>query len=148
MGQNQIERVDAERKALRWSWAEFARQVSESPQAVNNWIKRGRIPGEKHYAVARALGKTVEWIVEGTKVPLKKQGAPVASKGKAQGREPVYPTEPFNRFGRLAQLWPYLTDESQNDVLDKVERLVNSSRHGLSPPAPPSLRREPEKTKK
>jgi DNA-binding transcriptional regulator YiaG len=147
MKQSQIDRVDKLRQGLHWSWAEFARQIGESPQVVNNWIKRGRIPGEKHYAVAKAIGTTVEWIIEGERSSALKTGEAIATKGAEARREPVYPIEPFNRFSKLAQLWPYLTDEVQADVLDKVERIVTSARHGLHPPTP-TLKREPQKTKK
>ena len=107
----ELVRVNAERQANRWSWAEFGRRLGESPQTINNWRKRG-IPGDKKFAVAQALGKSVEWLVTGTKVPMYEQGEPLVSgsNGLIGGKEPVYPPEPFNRFSRLAQLWPYLTD--------------------------------------
>jgi len=45
--------------------AELAKRVGESQQVVNNWKRRGAIPGRKLAKVARALGVTVEEIVTG-----------------------------------------------------------------------------------
>jgi transcriptional regulator with XRE-family HTH domain len=65
MKETQIARLDRERKNLNWNWAEFARRVGESPQAIQNWKKRGRIPAEKHAKVAHTFGKSIEWLQTG-----------------------------------------------------------------------------------
>lgn len=148
-GETPINRVEAKLKELRWSWAEFARRVGETSQTVNNWRKRG-IPEGQYYPVAKAIGITVECLVEGSgpKVPMKKQGALPSGAQKERGKEAVYPEEPFNRLSKLAKLWPHLTDETQDDILDKIEHLVNTTRHGREPPTPHHLKRESVKSKK
>ncbi len=44
---------------------ELAKRIGESQQVVNNWKRRGAIPGRKLAKVARALGVTVEEILTG-----------------------------------------------------------------------------------
>lgn len=46
------------------SEAEFSRQVGESQQTVNNW-KRRELPASKAVKIARAIGCSVEWLLEG-----------------------------------------------------------------------------------
>jgi transcriptional regulator with XRE-family HTH domain len=43
--------------------AELAKRIGESQQVVNNWKRRGAIPGRKLAKVAHALGVTVEEIL-------------------------------------------------------------------------------------
>jgi transcriptional regulator with XRE-family HTH domain len=50
-------------RRLGLSQAEFARLIKESQQVVNNWRRRGAIPGRKLPKVAGALGVTVEELV-------------------------------------------------------------------------------------
>ena len=45
--------------------AELAKRIGESQQVVNNWKRRGAIPGRKLAKLARALGVSVEEILTG-----------------------------------------------------------------------------------
>ena len=62
---NQITRLDDRLSELNLSFADLARMVAETPQAVNNWRKRGRIPGAKLSKVAAALFVTTDWLLSG-----------------------------------------------------------------------------------
>jgi transcriptional regulator with XRE-family HTH domain len=61
-------------QSLGLSQAELAKRAGESQQVVNNWKRRGAIPGRKLVKVARALEVTVEELVTG-KRPGAGQGA-------------------------------------------------------------------------
>lgn len=80
----------------------------------------------------------------GTKVPSVEQGATVSSETRQPGRrrKPVYPIDPNKRLARIVELWPYLTDESQQDFVQKLETFVTDVRHGAPPPSPPLKRKE------
>ncbi|MGH8592596.1 MAG: helix-turn-helix transcriptional regulator [Gammaproteobacteria bacterium] len=52
-------------RGLDLTQAELAKRIGESQQVVNNWKRRGAIPGRKLAKVARALGVTVEEILTG-----------------------------------------------------------------------------------
>jgi transcriptional regulator with XRE-family HTH domain len=45
--------------------AELAKRIGESQQVVNNWKRRGAIPGRKLAKLARALGVSVEESLTG-----------------------------------------------------------------------------------
>jgi transcriptional regulator with XRE-family HTH domain len=45
------------------SKAEMARIAQISPQAVNNWFKRGNLSKESAMAIAEAAGVSVAWIL-------------------------------------------------------------------------------------
>ncbi len=47
---------------------ELAKRIGESQQVVNNWKRRGAIPGRKLAKVAHALGVTVEEILTGQRL--------------------------------------------------------------------------------
>jgi phage repressor protein C with HTH and peptisase S24 domain len=50
---------------LKWSLADLAREIQESPQTINNWKKRGRIAGAKRATVAAKVGRTSDWLATG-----------------------------------------------------------------------------------
>jgi transcriptional regulator with XRE-family HTH domain len=52
-------------RGLDLTQAELAKRIGESQQVVNNWKRRGAIPGGKLAKVARGLGVTVEEILTG-----------------------------------------------------------------------------------
>lgn len=44
------------------------------------------------------------------------------------------PAESHRRLARLVELWAYLTDDTQNYVLERMEEIVHAATHGLKPP--------------
>ena len=50
-------------RVLGLTQADLARRIGESQQVLNNWRRRGAIPGRKLANVARALGVTVEELL-------------------------------------------------------------------------------------
>lgn len=63
--QDGMDMVTAFIRERRLTWAAFARLVEESPQTINNWRKRGRVPGDKRYKVASKMGISVEEFMGG-----------------------------------------------------------------------------------
>ena len=68
---DKVRRMDEVRRMLQLArgrdltQAELAKRIGESQQVVNNWKRRGAIPGRKLAKVARALGVSVEEILTG-----------------------------------------------------------------------------------
>lgn len=60
---DEVQRILELARGLGLTKAELARRIGESQQVLNNWRRRGAIPGRKLVKVARALGVTVEELV-------------------------------------------------------------------------------------
>lgn len=55
---------------------EIGHRIGESPQTINNWIARGRVPSSKWRKIAVFLGKSMDWVAWGVdKRPLSLAGA-------------------------------------------------------------------------
>ena len=48
------------------SQTEIGVRIGESPQTINNWIARGRVPASKWRKIAVFLGKSMDWVAWGT----------------------------------------------------------------------------------
>jgi SOS-response transcriptional repressor LexA len=49
----------------RVSPSEFARKLGTTPQVLNNWKTRGRVPGDRLFDVAKAMGRSAKWLKDG-----------------------------------------------------------------------------------
>lgn len=56
-------KIDNELAARRTTWAWMARQLEESPQAVNNWKRRG-VPAKQHARIATVLGWSINQLLD------------------------------------------------------------------------------------
>lgn len=63
---NMMSRLLGRLRELGISEAEFARSIGESGQVVHNWKMRESIPGDKLAKVAKAIGKTTDWLLKET----------------------------------------------------------------------------------
>lgn len=71
---NDIERLEKLLVEARMSWAELARRIGVSDQAVGNWKMRGRVPPGKATVLASALQSTADYILSGRMGPQTAQG--------------------------------------------------------------------------
>lgn len=88
-----------------------------------------------------AMGKPSGWMdhqhSRDNKVPAQRTGEHVVLQLRVKhGGKEMHLAEPFKRLGKLTELWPYLTDETQADLLNQVENAVRDSRFGSQPPDP------------
>jgi phage repressor protein C with HTH and peptisase S24 domain len=65
MNTGEIERLTALMHERGVNAATLARDIGESPQNVNNWLKRRKIAGNKRHVVASYLGVTTDWLIDG-----------------------------------------------------------------------------------
>jgi transcriptional regulator with XRE-family HTH domain len=63
--QAEVSRMLELARGLDLTQAELAKRIGESQQVVNNWKRRGAIPGRKLAKLARALGVSVEEFLTG-----------------------------------------------------------------------------------
>jgi len=60
-----MNRAEQRMSELELTPAEFARRMEELPQTINNWRKRGKIPGDKIFKAAGVLNCDAHWLQEG-----------------------------------------------------------------------------------
>lgn len=63
--ESQIERLERAMKAQGMNWADLARALGTNSQRVGNWKKRGSIPANEAWAVARAVRVSADWLMRG-----------------------------------------------------------------------------------
>ncbi|MCD1124831.1 helix-turn-helix domain-containing protein [Jinshanibacter sp. LJY008] len=85
--------------------AEMSRAAGLSPQAVNNWFKRGQIGQEAAKKLALKYDFSVDWLLNGTDGILTNDGTKILSP-KQQ---------------RLLELFDRLPDEKADELINQLE---------------------------
>lgn len=111
-------------------------------KGAEKWLDGVGMPGMGNgVLLATSLHVSFNWLMAGQGNKSQSANDELSSKSTRTADKdiarPVYPVDPFKRLGKLSELWPFLTDESQEKVVELAEALKRSILHGSAPPMPP-----------
>lgn len=133
---------------MKGGWAELGRRTGESPQALNNWRSRGRIPGPKITKIAEAVGVTTDWLLSGARPRLSAFNRSAVRESFADflnsfDPEEIAPERQINRFVREyndgttdrkgGPPWIDGNDVSEARFGDRFDRACGAVESNLSP---------------
>lgn len=83
---NQIDRLLDRLKSKHLRKADFARLLGITPQVLNSWFSRGKIPGNMLFKVSKTLDCSVTWLATG-------EGSPDQAPGVSEPTAPYVVTQ-------------------------------------------------------